>query len=130
MGVKSWARETYFPRDLEMHAKELQRYRRTLVEKRRELLSASAGTVIPAAGRVQGDPVEQATAETEAELEIQLHRTDRRLLRAVEEALGRISHRGYGVCETCKRPIARARLETVPWARHCRHCKEQEHSAA
>ena len=113
-----------------MHPKELERYKRLLVEKRRELLTASAGAVIPAAGRVEGDPLEQATAEAEAELEIQLHRTDERLLRAVEEALGRINHRGYGVCETCKRPIAKARLEAVPWARHCRDCKEQEHSAA
>jgi DnaK suppressor protein len=115
-----------------MHAKELQRYKRLLVEKRRELLTAStsAGAVIPAAGRVEGDPVDQANADAEAELEIQLHRTDGRLLRAIEEALGRINHRGYGVCESCKRPIAKVRLEAVPWTRHCRHCKEQEHSAA
>ena len=111
-----------------MHVKELQRYKRLLVEKRQELLSA--GAVIPAAGRVEGDPEEQATAEAEAELEIQLHRTDARLLRAVEEALGRINHSGYGVCETCKKPIAKVRLDAVPWARHCRHCKEQENSAA
>ncbi len=115
-----------------MYAKELQRYRRLLVEKRRELLSAStsAGVGIPAAGRVEGDPVDQATAEAEAELEIRLHRTDARLLRAIDEALGRISHRVYGVCESCKRPIAKIRLTAVPWTRHCRHCKEQEHSAA
>ncbi|MFI5092034.1 MAG: TraR/DksA family transcriptional regulator [Candidatus Acidiferrales bacterium] len=115
-----------------MHAKELQRYNRRLVEKRQELLTAgtSAGAVIPAAGRVEGDPVDQANAGAEAELEIQLHRTDGRLLRAIEEALSRINHRGYGVCESCKRPIAKARLEAVPWARHCRDCKEREHSAA
>ncbi len=113
-----------------MHAKELQRYKRLLVEKRQELLTASAGAVIPAAGRVEGDPVDQAKAETEAELEIQLHHTDGLLLRAIEEALSRINHRCYGVCKSCKRPIARARLVAVPWTRHCRHCKEQEHSAA
>jgi DnaK suppressor protein len=115
-----------------MDAKELQRYRRLLVEKRQELFTAStsAGAAIPAAGRVEGDPVEQATAEAVAELEIQLHRTDGRLLRAIEEALDRITHGIYGVCESCKQPIARARLEAVPWTRHCRQCKEQEHSAA
>jgi RNA polymerase-binding transcription factor len=115
-----------------MDAKELQRYKRLLIEKRRELLTAStsAGAAIPAAGRVEGDPVEQATAEAVAELEIQLHRTDARLLRAIEEALGRISHRVYGVCESCGKPIAKVRLEAVPWTRHCRQCKEQEHSAA
>ncbi|MGA8557355.1 MAG: TraR/DksA C4-type zinc finger protein [Candidatus Acidiferrales bacterium] len=113
-----------------MHAKELQRYKRLLVEKRQELLTASTGSVIPAAGRVEGDPVDQASAEAEADLEIQLHRIDGRLLRAIEEALGRINHLGYGVCESCKRPIAKARLEAVPWTRHCRNCKEQERTAA
>ena len=113
-----------------MNAKELQRHKRLLVEKRRELLTASAGAVIPAAGRVEGDPLDQANADAEAELEIQLHRTDGRLLRAIEEALRRINHRSYGVCESCKRPIAKARLEAVPWTRHCRHCKDQEHSTA
>jgi DnaK suppressor protein len=113
-----------------MHAKELQRYKRLLVEKRQELLTASTSVGIPGAGHVEGDPVDQANADAEAELEIQLHRADGRLLRAIEEALGRISRRGYGMCESCKRPIAKVRLEAVPWTRHCRHCKEQEHSAA
>jgi RNA polymerase-binding protein DksA len=114
----------------EMHVKELQRYKRLLVKKRQELLTAGVGTMIPAAGCVNGDPGDQANADAEAELEIQLHRTDGRLLRAVEEALGRINHRGYGVCESCKKPIAKVRLEAVPWTRHCRHCNELEHSAA
>jgi RNA polymerase-binding protein DksA len=115
-----------------MHAKELLRYKRLLVKKRQELLTASTGegSVIPGAGGFEGDPVDQANADAEAKLEIQLHRTDGRLLRAIDEALGRINHRGYGVCESCKRPIARVRLESVPWARHCRYCKEREHSAA
>jgi RNA polymerase-binding protein DksA len=115
-----------------MHAKELQGYKRLLVEKRRELLTANASpdSVIPRAGHVQGDPVDQANADSEAEIEIQLHHTDGRLLRAIEEALGRINHLGYGVCESCKRPIAKARLEAVPWTRHCRKCEDQEHTAA
>jgi DnaK suppressor protein len=115
-----------------MHAKRLQRYKRLLVEKRQELLTASTGegSVIPGAGGLEGDPVDQANADAEAELQIKLHQTDGRLLRAIDEALGRITRRGYGVCESCRKPIARARLEAVPWTRHCRHCKEQEHSAA
>jgi DnaK suppressor protein len=130
VGVKWRGKGTLSAGNLDMDAKELQRYRRLLVKKRQELLTESTGAAIPAAGRVEGDPVEQATAEAEAELKIQLHRTDGRLLRAIEEALGRINHRVYGLCESCKGPIAKVRLEAVPWTRHCRHCKEQEHSAA
>jgi DnaK suppressor protein len=112
-----------------MHAKQLQRYKRLLVEKREELLTASTGedSVIPGAGGLEGDPVDQANADAEAELQIQLHQTDGRLMRAIEGALGRIRQGTFGVCEVCKQPIAKARLESVPWTRHCRVCKERQH---
>jgi hypothetical protein len=51
-------------------------------------------------------------------------------LRAIEDALARISHDRFGVCETCGSRISRARLEAVPWTRLCRDCKEREQSAA
>lgn len=131
MGVKSWARDGLVSLlKSDMHAKELLRYKRLLVEKRQELLAANSGVLVPAAGRIDGDPLDQANADTEAELKIQLHHSDGRLLRAIEDALMRIKHRGYGLCESCKKPIAKARLEAVPWTRHCRQCKEQEHSTA
>jgi DnaK suppressor protein len=112
-----------------MHAKELQRYKKLLVEKRQELQTPSAGTgtVIPGAGGIKGDFLDQASADAEAELQIQLHRTDGRLLRAIEEAFDRIREGTYGMCEVCKQPISKARLEAVPWTRHCRECKEREH---
>ncbi len=67
-------------------AKDLQRYVRLLVEKRRELSSAlgEAQSRVPAAGGLEGDLVEQANADEEAELRIRLHQTDGRLLRAIE----------------------------------------------
>ena len=76
------------------------------------------------------DPIDQANANAEAELQIRLHQTDGPLLRAIEEALSRLRRGAYGVCETCKQPISKARLEAVPWTRHCRECKEGEHPAA
>jgi len=112
-----------------MGPSDLRRYERLLVEKLRELSSApdEAQSRVPAAGGLEGDLIEQANADEEAELQIHLHQIDGRLLRAIEEALARISQGTYGVCEVCKQPISKARLEAVPWARHC---KEREHSAA
>ena len=107
---------------------DLQRYERLLLEKRRDVSSAQgdARALVPAAGGLQGDMIDQANADEEAELQIQLHQTDGRLLRAIEEALARIRQGAYGVCEVCKRPISKARLEAVPWTRRCRECKEQK----
>jgi DnaK suppressor protein len=85
---------------------------------------------VPAAGGLQGDVFDQANADAEAELQIRLHRTDGRLLRAIQEALARIRQGTYGVCVVCKQPISKARLEAVPWTCLCRECKEREHSAA
>ena len=111
---------------------DLPHFRRLLLEKLGELSSAldEAQSRVPAAGGLEGDLIDQANADEEAELQIRLHQTDGRLLRAIEEALARIRHGTYGVCEVCKQPISKARLEAVPWARHCRECKEREHSAA
>src|SRR5690242_1102040 len=40
----------------------------------------------------------------------------------VDEALRRIDAGTYGRCERCGRPIAAARLEARPFARHCIAC--------
>src|ERR1700752_3305466 len=113
-----------------MNRKDLDRYKRVLLEKRGEMsiASAEAESPIPAAGGWEGDQMDQANADAEAELQIQLHQTDLRLLRAIEDALARIRHGNFGTCEACQNPISRARLETVPWARLCRNCKERQHS--
>jgi DnaK suppressor protein len=85
---------------------------------------------VPGADERPGDPVDQANSDAEAELQIGVHRSDVRLLRAIEEALARIRQGTFGVCQVCKQPVSKARLEAVPWTRLCRECKEREHSAA
>ena len=109
-----------------MHANGLQRYKRLLIAKRGELSTANeAATRVPAADEPEGDLMERANADAEAELQIRLHATDGRLLRAIEDALARIGAGTFGVCEACKQPISEARLEAVPWTHLCRKCKEQ-----
>ena len=111
-----------------MGPSDLHRYKRLLLEKQQELSSAQGDDQcrVPAAGGLEGDLIDQANADAEAELQIQLYRTDGRLLRAIEDALARIEKHTYGVCEVCKQSIARARLEAVPWTHLCRECKERQ----
>ena len=58
--------------------KDLQRYKGLLLEKQRELLSVQgdAAVRVPSAGGLEGDLIDQANADTEAELQIRLHETD------------------------------------------------------
>ncbi len=114
-----------------MRPADLQRYKRLLLEKQRKLSPAhpDAQAWLPGAGGWEGDLIDRANADAEAELLIRLRQTDGRLLRAIEETLARIRRGRFGVCETCNQPIPRARLGAVPWTRHCRVCKERAHAA-
>jgi DnaK suppressor protein len=111
-----------------MNARNLSRYKELLLAKRRKLTTARAGTESPApsSGGDKGDLVDHATAALEAEVQVRLRETDSKLLRAIDEALGRIEHNIFGVCQACMKPISAARLDAVPWSRLCRECKEQQ----
>jgi RNA polymerase-binding transcription factor len=108
--------------------KELERYRQLLLAKREELSAAWKGReeLAPSAGPLRGDPADQASAASEAAIQVRLHQTDSKLLRAIDDALARISRGTYGNCEVCSEPISAARLTAVPWTRLCLGCKEQQ----
>ena len=105
----------------------LNHYKEVLMTKRRALIALKVGIESPApsSGGDKGDLVDHASAALEADLQVRLRETDSKLLRAIDEALGRIERNTFGICEACMRPISAARLEAVPWSRLCRDCKEQ-----
>ena len=55
--------------------------------------------------------------EREKDLSIVQHVEDQ--IGEVEAAIARIQDGTYGKCERCGKPIARERLDAVPWARFC-----------
>ena len=112
-----------------MNKSDMLRYKNLLLSKRQELSTGkSLVDSIPTAGELRGDPVDMAANETDAATQIRLHQTDGKLLRAIEDALTRIRHEEFGICEECGQPISKARLEAVPWTRWCRDCKERQDS--
>ena len=112
-----------------MDKSELLHYKNLLLAKQQELSTGkSLVEPNPMAGEPHGDPVDVAASETSAAVQMRLKQTDSKLLRAIENALTRIRQERYGICEECAQPISKARLEAVPWARHCKDCKEQHDS--
>ncbi len=110
-----------------MNEKDSLRYKRLLLAKLEEFSSARIGeTLVPGAGGWQGDMVDQANSDAEAELHVHVHKSDAKLLRAIEEALARIRRGTFGVCQSCQQSISKARLEAVPWTHLCRECKEKQ----
>ena len=114
-----------------MNKSDLLRYKNLLLSKRQELSTGKSWVdSIHTAGEPHGDPVDIAASETDAAMQIRLHQTDGKLLRAIEDALTRIRHEKFGVCAECGQAISKARLEAVPWARRCRDCKDRQDSGS
>ena len=103
------------------------RYRALLLAKRDELAvtTGEAESLVPPANDTSGDLLDWARADSEAQLQIRRRQSDAHLVCAIEDALARITRGTFGVCEVCKQPISKARLEAVPWTRVCRDCKEK-----
>jgi DnaK suppressor protein len=112
-----------------MNQRDLLYYKNLLLAKQQEL-SAGNSIVgsIPAVGEPCGDPVDMAAGEISAAVQMRVKQTDGKLSRAIEDALARIRQGRFGICEECGQPISKARLEVVPWTRHCKDCKERQGS--
>ena len=64
------------------------------------------------------------------EIEVGLIRNEERLLTEVVAALDRIDDGTFGTCPDCGRPVARARLDALPYARQCIRCARAAQPAA
>jgi DnaK suppressor protein len=74
-----------------------------------------------------GDDQADVGAKTyEREHEMSLAYNSRDLLEQNERALGRIEAGTYGSCESCGKPIGKARLQAFPRATLCVTCKQRE----
>lgn len=57
--------------------------------------------------------------------DIALLDNERILLSDVQDALIKIDHKNYGICEKCGRSISSERLEAIPWASQCLSCQQE-----
>jgi DnaK suppressor protein len=74
-----------------------------------------------------GDDEADASSKLfEREHELALSNNTRDLLEQTEHALARIEAGTYGVCETCGKPIGKARLQAFPRATLCVACKQRQ----
>ena len=107
-----------------------ERFKQMLLEKRREILinvnefedEALKKSRMDASGDLSSMPIHMADIGTdnyEQEFALGLMDSERKLLREIDDALGRIEQRTYGICEGTGKPIPKARLEAQPWAKYC-----------
>lgn len=108
---------------------DIEHFRQLLLQRRREI-SGSVSEIegealrksrLDASGDLSSMPIHMADLGTdnfEQEFSLELMDGERRLLVEIDDALNRIQNGTYGICEGTGKPIAKARLEAQPWARH------------
>ena len=68
---------------------------------------------------------DQATDNFDREFALNLVSSEQDVLYEIDDALRRIDMGTYGVCENCNKPIEKARLMALPFAKMCIVCKSE-----
>ena len=120
----------YVPKKGEAYMSERQRahFREMLGALREELSADIERTVhqMQDDQTVFADPNDRASQESDMALELRNRDRERKLIKKVDEALGRIENGEYGYCNSCGVEIGLKRLEARPTATLCIDCKTLE----
>lgn len=99
---------------------EWRKYYRTLLDLRQRLLEQMGELAKESAEQVDGYSLHMADTGTDnfdRDFALSLLSSDQDSLYEIDEALKRIVNGTYGICELTGKPIPKARLDAVPWAR-------------
>jgi DnaK suppressor protein len=67
-----------------------------------------------------------ATDTYDREFSLGLASDERKVIYELDDALKKIEEDSYGICEECKKLIAKNRLKAVPHARLCVKCQQKK----
>lgn len=120
MTVKVFLPDDYHPAEDEpfMNDRQLEYFRRKLIDWRQELLRQSARTIdhLNEGSRNMPDVADRASEETDRALELRTRDRQRKLIAKIDAALQRIQSGDYGYCEITGDPISLRRLDARPIA--------------
>lgn len=110
-----------------MPKRDLEKYRRLLLDKKNSLSNDLAKTRNAEEETIEEatqDIADKAVSSYTREFLYSLSDTDRNTLVRIDDALVRVNGGTYGTCLNCAQPMAEKRLTAVPWAPHCVDCQE------
>ena len=119
-----------------MKSEELESFRRTLESLRARLrgdLDQMTDEALrrdqpQSSGNLSNVPLHMADVGTEnydQEFTLGLIENERVTLEEIQDALGRIDAGTFGRCLECNAPIAKPRLQALPYTRHCIQCARE-----
>lgn len=94
-----------------------------------ELLKKERDTPVTSVVSVTGqspDFTDQATFESDMDLNIHMKERENKLIFKIKEALERIENGTYGICEICGEKISETRLKARPVTTVCITCKQNQ----
>ena len=111
-------------------AAQLAHYRELLLKKRLEIIGdvnhieseSLKKSRLDSSGDLSSMPIhmaDQGTDNFEQEFSLGLMDSERKILDEVHKALSRLEQGTYGLCTVLEKPIKKARLEALPWAKYC-----------
>lgn len=108
-----------------MNKKQLEHFRSILLAWKQELIEEVSRTVHAMQDETANhpDPNDRASQETDMSIELRNRERERKLIKKIDEAIGRIDADDYGFCESCGVEIGVQRLEARPTATLCIDCK-------
>jgi DnaK suppressor protein len=108
-----------------MNAKQRSHFRKILETLKSELSEEIDRTVhtMQDEATVFADPNDRASQESDMALELRNRDRERKLIKKIDETIGRIDANEYGYCDSCGVEIGLKRLEARPTATLCIDCK-------
>ena len=111
-----------------MNKKKLQHFKKILTEQLETLHDKSSQTRVTALAESEqiSDFTDQATLESDIDMNIHIKERDSKLIIKIKDALVRIENGSYGICDQCGEEISEARMEARPVTTVCIDCKRAQ----
>ena len=108
-----------------MNSRQLAHFRKILEDWKGELSQDIDRTVhtMQDEATIFADPNDRASQESDMALELRNRDRERKLIKKINETIGKIEAEDYGYCESCGVEIGLKRLEARPTATLCIDCK-------
>jgi DnaK suppressor protein len=118
-----------------MNKKEREEFRKLLADKKETITRKLTETITESKemeSNVAQDLVDKAETSYTKEFLLSLSDGEREQLLLIDEALKRLEHGEFGVCQLCRKEIGGKRIRAIPWTPLCIDCQEKseaEHQA-
>ena len=116
------------PMAKKLNKKERDEFRKLLADKKESIIRKLTDTITESKemeSNVAQDLVDKAETSYTKEFLLSLTDGERTTLLLIDEAIRRLEHGEFGVCQTCGKEIGAKRIVAIPWTPTCIDCQEK-----